>query len=207
MSQTVAVVDDDDVMRQAMVDVLQSVGIEALAYENAQKFLAADGFESLGCVVMDIRMPGLSGMQAQKQLNENNVNLPLIFVTGHGDVEMAVEAMKCGAKDFITKPFRDQSLIDAVQSALNDKSTPNEDNPQSSQEHHKLLEQLTGRERQVLSLVVQGKRSKQIAAELCIAVKTVEEHRSRLLSKMQVHSSTELVGLAASLGFSANTPG
>ncbi len=207
MSGIVAVVDDDSALRDAILAVLDSVGIATEGFESAQKLLGASALKRFSCIVMDIRMPGLSGIEAHRKLKEVHVQSPVIFITGHGDIEMAVEAMKRGAADFITKPFRDQVLIDAVQAALLSKEVIKEQpNNIFSQESLDRFSQLTRRERQVLEQVVQGRRSKQIAADLCLAVKTVEEYRSRLLVKLKVRSSTELVSVVSSLGGIPSAP-
>ncbi|MCP5162336.1 MAG: response regulator transcription factor [Hahellaceae bacterium] len=211
-TEQVAVVDDDGAMREAMMAILESVGIQVQGFESGQHFLAEAQRLRYGCLVLDIRMPGLSGLEVQKKLQELQIDVPLILVTGHGDIEMAVEAMKRGARDFLTKPFRDQVLIDAVQNALTAAheaaaaSHHEDDLRMANGELQARLSSLTPREREVLTYVVKGMRSKQIAAELNIALKTVEEYRSRLLDKMKVRSSTELASLTAAMGGIHPTP-
>lgn len=189
----VAIVDDDAALREAMQFVLASVGIEAIAYANAKEFLAQASQQHYRCVILDVRMPGLSGLEAQRRLKEMGEQSRIIFITGHGDVDMAVEAMKQGAADFLQKPFKDQVLINAVQTAL--QNEPGTSESQRAVDVKQRYEHLTPRERDILACVSQGLRSKQIAAELGIAIKTVEEYRSRILEKMGVSSSCELTAL------------
>lgn len=189
----VAIVDDDAALREAMLFVLASVGIEAVAYASAKEFLTQASQQHYRCVVLDVRMPGLSGLEAQRRLKEMGEKSRIIFITGHGDVDMAVEAMKQGAADFLQKPFKDQILINAVQAALQNEPAPNESERVADAKQR--FEHLTPRERDILACVSQGLRSKQIAAELGIAIKTVEEYRSRILEKMGVSSSCELTAL------------
>lgn len=202
----VAVIDDDAAMREAVIVVLDSVGIGARGFPSAQSFFAAPEAAGYRCLVMDIRMPGLSGIEAHRRMMDAGMSVPVVFITGHGDIEMAVEAMKRGAADFLTKPFRDQALIDAVQAALaRAKTKPATVSSPGAAEAaqapaRRRIEQLTPREREILLLVARGLRSKQIAADLGISLKTVEEYRSRILDKMQVSSSCELVGVVTALG-------
>lgn len=191
----VAVVDDNDALREAILVVLGSVGIEAAAWSSAREFLAWPGLHGCRCIVLDVRMPGLSGLEAQRRLLDMGCRCPIVFISGHADVEMAVEAMKNGAVDFLQKPFRDQVLINAVQAAL-ERSLPA---PGGLGELQARLDRLTPREREILDGVARGLRSKQIAGELGIALKTVEEYRSRLLDKMQVSTSCELIALVSQL--------
>lgn len=189
----VAVIDDDEALRTAIVMVLSSVGIEAEPFASARELLADARLRQWRCLVLDVRMPGLSGLEAQRRLAELGCACPIVFISGHADVEMAVEAMKRGAVDFLQKPFRDQSLINAVQSAL-DGAVAHE---QPASDINTRLQRLTPRERDILDGVRRGLRSKQIAAELGIAQKTVEEYRSRLLDKMEVKTSCELIALVS----------
>lgn len=194
----VAVIDDDDALREAIVVVLGSVGISAVGYASAQGLLTDITKKPYRCLVLDVRMPGFSGLEVQRRLKEMGHHIPIVFITGHGDVDMAVEAMKRGASDFLQKPFKDQALINAVQAAL--RQTPAE--PVSSPRAvaaKQRFDHLTPREREIMALVAQGLRSKQIAAELGIAIKTVEEYRSRILEKMGVSSSVELTALVTEL--------
>lgn len=202
----VAVVDDDAAIREAVLMVLDSVGIRARGYASAQTFIASGEASSCGCLVIDVRMPGLSGIEAFRRLRDSGEHLPAIFITGHGDIEMAVDVMKLGAVDFLSKPFRDQALIDAVQSALsqNDRSAGASpvQAPVLNSEREMVLARmrtLTRREREVMVLVARGLRSKQIAADLDISLKTVEDYRSRILQKMEAGSSCELTAMVSGL--------
>lgn len=198
----VAVVDDDTPLREAMIMVLSSVGIDAVGFSSAQTFLTESSAKSYRCVILDVRMPGLSGLEVQRRLKEMGDHSRVVFITGHGDVDMAVEAMKQGACDFLQKPFKDQALINAVQSAL--QQEPEVAESTRAQAARERYEHLTPRERDILAAVAQGLRSKQIAAELGIAIKTVEEYRSRVLEKMDVSSSCELTALVTELRLLGN---
>lgn len=188
----VYIVDDDDAVRDSLLELLDSVGIHGLGFSSAREFLDGYDLNSGGCLVLDIRMPGMSGLDLQKQLTESNASLPIIFITGHGDVPMAVEAMKRGAAEFIQKPFRDQDLLDAIQTALEnskrDKGVVNE-----REETLKRIESLTDREREVLDWVVDGHPNKVIAIELGISQRTVENHRAHVMEKMNVRTTANLI--------------
>jgi RNA polymerase sigma factor (sigma-70 family) len=194
----VMVVDDDAGVRNAMRILLKSVGIDAMVYGSAQEFLGAWQPSQAGCLVLDIRMPGMSGLELQQQLNLRGAVVPVIFMTGHGDIPMAVEAMQHGAFDFLQKPFRDQDLLDRIQRAIARDSERRE----SLGEHARIeahLESLTAREREVLDLMVKGKQNKQIAQELGVSPRTIEIHRSRVMEKMDAHSVAELVRMMLDL--------
>jgi RNA polymerase sigma factor (sigma-70 family) len=194
----VMVVDDDSGVRNAMRILLKSVGIDAMVYGSAQEFLGAWQPSQAGCLVLDIRMPGMSGLELQQQLNLRGAVVPVIFMTGHGDIPMAVEAMQHGAFDFLQKPFRDQDLLDRIQRAIARDSERRE----SLGEHARIeahLESLTAREREVLDLMVKGKQNKQIAQELGVSPRTIEIHRSRVMEKMDAHSVAELVRMMLDL--------
>jgi RNA polymerase sigma factor (sigma-70 family) len=194
----VMVVDDDSGVRNAMRILLKSVGIDAMVYASAQEFLGAWQPSQPGCLVLDIRMPGMSGLELQQQLNLRGAVVPVIFMTGHGDIPMAVEAMQHGAFDFLQKPFRDQDLLDRIQRAIARDSERRE----SLGEHARIeahLESLTAREREVLDLMVKGKQNKQIAQELGVSPRTIEIHRSRVMEKMDAHSVAELVRMMLDL--------
>jgi two-component system response regulator FixJ len=195
----VMVVDDDSGVRNAMRALLKSVGLESAQYPSAQEFLAAYQLEQPGCLVLDIRMPGMSGLELQQQLNLRGAVIPVIFMTGHGDIPMAVEAMQHGAFDFLQKPFRDQDLLDRIQKAL----VKDGQLRQSLGEHTRIrerLESLTPREREVLDLLVQGKQNKAVAQDLGVSPRTVEIHRARVMEKMAVQSVAELVHMMHGLG-------
>jgi two-component system response regulator FixJ len=196
---TVMVVDDDAGVRNAMRLLLKSVGLESALYASAQEFLAAYQPSQPGCLVLDIRMPGMSGLELQQQLNLRGAVIPVIFMTGHGDIPMAVEAMQHGAFDFLQKPFRDQDLLDRIQRAI----VKDGELRQSLGETERIrthLESLTPREREVLDLMTKGKQNKSIAQDLGVSPRTVEIHRARVMEKMAVQSVAELVHMMHGLG-------
>ncbi len=189
---TVFVVDDDPDVRQALRRLIASVGLRVEVYESAADFL--DGYQQgpPGCILLDIRMPGMSGLDMQKELAAREIKLPVIFLTGHGDVQMAVHAMKAGALDFIEKPFNNQFLIDRVQQALAESADAKRDNAKHD-EITSRMERLTPREHQVLDLVAAGETNKGVARVLEISEKTVEIHRANVMEKMQAKSLADLV--------------
>ena len=189
---TVFVVDDDDAVRTSLRLLLKSVGLPVETFASAQEFL--DGFdaERAGCLVLDIRMPGMSGLELQQRLNEIHAIVPIVFITGHGDVPMAVEAMQHGAVDLIQKPFRDQDLIDRINQAL-EKDRDNRAGLRERDAIRRRMQQLTPREREVLDLVTQGKANKVIAGDLNVSQRTVEIHRARVMEKMGASSLAHLV--------------
>ncbi len=192
IKQTVYIVDDDHAIRHAMELLMRSVGLDFEIFHSANEFLVGHSNERAGCLVLDIRMPGLGGLELQEKLIELGSGLPIIFITGHGDVPMAVEAMQKGAVDFIQKPFRDQELLDRVAEALK----TDEERRSAREERAEIssrIEILTNRERQVLDLVVTGKPNKVIAYELGVSQRTVEIHRARVMEKMQAKSLADLV--------------
>ena len=189
---TVYIVDDDQAVRHAMELLMRSVGMEYAIFHSGDEFLEKYSPDFAGCLVLDIRMPGLGGLELQERLNELGSTLPIIFVTGHGDVPMAVEAMQKGAVDFIQKPFRDQELLDRIGDAMK----ADRERRSARQQKADVLERigkLTNRERQVLDLVVTGKPNKVIAYELGVSQRTVEIHRARVMEKMQAKSLADLV--------------
>ncbi len=196
---TIFVVDDDSAVRDALKLLLRSVGQAVETYGSAQEFLDSYGEDRPGCLVLDIRMPGISGLELQQKLNEKHSILPIIFITGHGDVPMAVEAMQAGAVDFIQKPFRDQDLIDRINQAL-EKDSSNRAALGERNDIRRRLETLTPREREVLDLVVQGKANKVIAGDLKLSQRTVEIHRARVMEKMQASSLAHLVRMVLEVG-------
>jgi two-component system response regulator FixJ len=194
----VMIVDDDPGVRNAMRLLLRSVKLECALYASAQEFLTAFDPTQPGCLVLDIRMPGMSGMELQQQLNMMGAVIPVIFMTGHGDIPMAVEAMQHGAFDFLQKPFRDQDLLDRIQKAL----ARDAELRKSLGEHSRIrehLEELTPREREVLDLLTQGKQNKVIAQVLGVSPRTVEIHRARVMEKMNAQSVAELVHMMLDL--------
>jgi len=188
----VYIVDDDDAVRDSLCFLLKSVGITGNGFSSGNEFLEAYDPGWQGCILLDIRMPGISGMEVQRQLAERSCPLPIIFITGHGDIPMAVEAMHLGAYDFIQKPFHDQELLDRIQQALTtyresqDELTLRKD----VQEHY---EKLTPREKEVMEAVVRGHANKVIAMDLELSQRTVEIHRARVMEKMQARSLASLV--------------
>ena len=192
---TVFVVDDDAGVRSSIRLLLKSVGIPATPMASAQEFLAAFDPTQPGCIVLDIRMPGMSGLELQQELNRRGAMLPVLFITGHGDVPMAVEAMQHGAFDFLQKPFRDQDLIDRIQKALK-RDEWNRAALREQNQVRELMASLTVRERQVLDLLTQGKQNKVMAAELGISQRTVEIHRAHVMEKLGATSVAQLVRMA-----------
>jgi len=198
LSPMVFIVDDDDAVRASLGFLLKSVGIAATPLASAQAFLGAYDPSQPGCLLLDIRMPGMSGLELQQQLNLRGAINPVIFITGHGDVPMAVAAMKDGAFDFVQKPFRDQDLIDRVQRAL----ARDQENRVALSQHSKIrtrLESLTPREREVLELMTRGKSNKVMAADLGISQRTVEIHRARVMEKMEARSLAQAVRMMIDL--------
>ena len=196
---TVFVVDDDASMRKALTRLCQSAGCRVKAFASARDFLDSEPAESPTCLVLDVRMPGLSGLDLQSELATRNIRTPIVFITGHGDIPMSVRAMKAGAVDFLTKPFRNQDLLAVIQTALG------KDARLSSVEHERQavqcrLERLTPREREVFGLVIKGLLNKQIAAELGASELTIKVHRARVMEKMEVASVAELVQAAVKIG-------
>jgi len=191
-NSTVYIVDDDQAIRHAMELLMRSVGLDYQIFHSADDFLSGYSNDRAGCLVLDIRMPGMGGLELQEKLNDMGSTLPIIFITGHGDVPMAVEAMQKGAVDFIQKPFRDQELLDRIGEALK----TDQERRSEREEKAEVLERigkLTNRERQVLDLVVTGKPNKVIAYELGVSQRTVEIHRARVMEKMQAKSLADLV--------------
>jgi FixJ family two-component response regulator len=194
----VYVVDDDRGVRHSLGLLLNSVGIDNETYESASDFLAAFRADRACCLVADIRMPGMSGLELQRKLAERHIGIPIVFITGHGDVPMAVAAMKDGAMDFLTKPFRDQELLDRVDAALAKAELDFADR-QKARAVRARFESLTPREAQVMELVVRGSANKVIAMDLGVSQRTVELHRARVMQKMAVRSLAELVRLSGIL--------
>lgn len=194
---TVYIVDDDEALCSSLSWLLQSVGLKSVIYNRAQDYLNAFDSKQHGCILLDIRMPQMSGLQLQEKLVELKNPLPIIIITGHGDIPIAVRAMKAGAMDFITKPFNDQLLIDLIQKALELDSKRLAHAGASDIDQR--LAQLTPREFEVMEKVVEGKLNKQIASELNISIKTVELHRSRVMDKMKAKTLADLVKMSYAL--------
>ena len=188
----VFIVDDDELIRDTVVWLMQSVGLEAVAFGDAAAFLSALSPETRGCLILDLRMPGMGGLRLQAELEDRGVELPIIFHTAHGDVPAAVRAMKHGAVDFMEKPFNNQDLIDTVQQALS--KTPGRGKQTEGAEiDREILKSPTAREREVLSLLVSGHTNKEISAALEISIKTVEFHRANIMRKTGVNSLSDLI--------------
>ena len=192
MPQTVFVVDDDDAVRNSLRMLLKSAGVHAEASASAQEFLSTYEVTQPGCLVLDVRMPGMSGLEMQHELNLRGATIPVIFITGHGDIPMAVEAMQHGAFDFLQKPFRDQELLDRVQRALVRDADYRARLRQTDRIRERLAS-LSPREREVLDLVTQGKANKMVAGDLGVSQRTVEIHRTHVMQKMEAGSLAELV--------------
>jgi len=188
----VFIVDDDEAVRSSVRFLIRSVGLQAQGYASAQEFLAAYDPRHPGCLLLDVRMPGMSGLELQQELNRRGATIPVVFITGHGDVPMAVEAMQQGAFDFLQKPFRDQDLLDRVQRALA-RDTESRSRLAARAEILARLATLTPRETEVLQLITRGKANKVVGAELGVSQRTVEIHRAHVMEKMNASSLAELV--------------
>jgi FixJ family two-component response regulator len=201
----VFVVDDDPSVRDAIGRLLGTVGLSVKTFGSAREFLKADRPEGPSCLVLDVRLPGISGIDFQRELVAANIRIPIVFITAHGDVPMSVKAMKAGAFEFLIKPFHDQDLLDAVQMAIeNDRVRCL--NEAEIGDLKQRLRTLTPRESEVLSLAVSGRLNKQIAAEINASEATVKVHRSQLMRKMEAKSFADLVRMAEKLGISAAGP-
>jgi FixJ family two-component response regulator len=196
---TVFVIDDDASIRKSLSRLLRSAGYTAETFSSAEEFLRREHFDGVGCILLDVRMPGLSGMDLQEKLNKADYPMPIVFITGHGDIPMTVEAMKKGAVDFLTKPFDDEELLQALRAAI-EKDRNARAEYTEVHEIRRLIELLTPRENEILRYVVTGMLNKQIALELGIAEKTVKVHRGRVMEKLGVDSVAELVRLAEKAG-------
>lgn len=199
------VIDDDDSVRKAVTRLLKAAGYEAQGYANAGEFLIATNHSGPGCIVLDVRMPGPSGLELHAALKKREILLPVIFLTGHGDIPMSVQAIKAGAVDFLTKPVQRQTLLTAVSNALEIQRQSN-DQQQRVDRLRTCYDSLSERERAVLCLVVQGKLNKQIGVLLGIAERTVKAHRAQAMEKMQAASLADLVRVASELGLGGQEP-
>lgn len=201
----VFVVDDDDGVRRALANLFHSVDLNVQVFGSAAELLQSKLPDVASCLVLDIRLPGLSGLDLQNELAKAGIRIPIIFVTGHGDIPMTVRAMKGGAIDFLTKPFRDQDLLDSVATAIG-RDLRRREEEKSFSSLRNLFETLTRREREVLALVATGRMNKQIAAELGVAEITVKVHRGRVMKKMGARSLADLVRMAEAVGMDRAKP-
>jgi RNA polymerase sigma factor (sigma-70 family) len=194
----VFVVDDDATMRESLKNLIRSVGLRVEVFASAQEFLRSKLTDVPGCLVLDVRLPGLSGLDLQKRMADAGMEIPIIFITGHGDIPMTVRAMKAGAVEFLTKPFRDQDLLDAIQQAL-ERDRITREQQGEIEELRSRFDSLTPREREVMRLVVAGLLNKQIAGELGTSETTIKIHRHQVMEKMEAGSLAELVRMADKL--------
>jgi FixJ family two-component response regulator len=195
---TVFVVDDDRSVREGLVDLINSVGMKVEAFSSAQEFLRYKRPDTPACLVLDVRLPGPSGLELQRQLGHSEHPIPIIFITGHGDIPMSVRAIKDGAMEFLTKPFRDQDLLDAIQQALDSDRAARERRAKAA-ELRRRYESFTPREREVMQLVVRGLLNKQIASELGASEVTIKMHRGQVMHKMKAESVVELLRMAETI--------
>jgi FixJ family two-component response regulator len=198
----VFVIDDDASVRDAVEDLLRSVGLGVQSFGSTQEFLQSKRLDAPGCIVLDVRLPGLSGLEFQRTLIESNVYFPIIFISGHVDIPMSVRAMKSGAIEFLTKPLKEQELLDAIQVGL-ERDRFRRQQATVVAELQERFDSLTAREREVLLLVITGRRNKQIADQLELSEMTVKVHRSQITRKMRAKSLIDLVRMADKLGVSA----
>jgi FixJ family two-component response regulator len=205
LGPVVFIVDDDLSMREALMDLFRSMQFEAQAFESAAALMEVTNFNRPGCIVLDVRLPGLNGLDFQTQLERLGSKMPIVFMTGFGDIPMSVRAMKAGAVDFLTKPFKDQDILDAVAAAMERDAARRRQHAQS-EAIASLAEHLTPREREVMKAVVTGLMNKQIAHKLGISEVTVKLHRGNVMRKMEVRSVAELVRKAEVLGESISPP-
>jgi FixJ family two-component response regulator len=196
------VVDDEPAVCASLKRLVNSVGLEAQTFNSAQDFLHLQRPDRPGCVIVDVRLPGLSGLDLQQELLNAKIDLPIIFITGHGDIPMSVRAMKAGAIEFLTKPFRDQDLIDAIQHGIERHKAARQEVAKSKM-FRALYDSLTPRQREVFPLVASGLLNKQIAAQLGTAEKTIKVHRGQVMHKMKADSLAHLIHIAETLGLSS----
>ena len=202
---TVVVIDDDRAIREALGGLLRSVGFQVKLLASVDEFLKSGRPDGPACLVLDVRLPGQSGLDLQRHLATADIQIPIVFVTGHGDIPMSVQAMKGGAVEFLTKPFRDQDLLDAIHAGIEQDRAQRQDAALVA-ELRERFESLTGREREIMALVVTGRLNKQIAAELKVSEMTVKVHRGQVMRKMRAKSLPDLVRMADRLGLATAKP-
>ena len=198
----VFVIDDDRSVRDALAGLLRSVGLAVQSFGSTQEFLQSERPDVPGCLVLDVRLPGRSGLDFQRELAESSIHLPIVFITGHGDIPMSVRAIKAGALEFLPKPFHDQELLDAIQLGIEQDRARRRDAAAIAGLHER-FDSLTRREREIMALVVTGRMNKQIAADLEVSEITVKVHRGHVMRKMGARSLADLVRMADRLGVSA----
>jgi FixJ family two-component response regulator len=202
----VYVIDDDASVRDGLEDLLRSVDLTVMTFGSAQDFLSGVRPDAPGCIVLDVRLPGTSGLEFQRSLMDSGIHLPIIFISGHGDIAMSVQAMKSGAVEFLTKPLHEQALLDAIQRAV-EGDRARRDDAKVVAELRQRFESLTSREREVLTLAITGRMNKQIAGDLELSENTVKVHRSQITRKMRARSLVDLVRIADRLGLSGEPTG
>jgi FixJ family two-component response regulator len=202
---TVFVIDDDEALRQSLIGLFHSIGLQAKAFGSVQEFQHDNLRDAPGCLVLDVRMPGKSGLDLQAELNQSNIRTPIVFISGHADVPMSVRAIKSGAVEFLVKPFREQDLLDAVQGGI-DRDREQREKQRADCELRSHYEALTPREQQVCVLVMRGLMSKQIAAKMGISLVTVKVHRGSVMHKMGAKTLADLVRMGESLRLPGTTP-
>jgi FixJ family two-component response regulator len=201
----VFIIDDDETVRETVADLLHSVGLGAQTFGSAKEFLEAKRPDVPGCIVLDVRLPGASGLEVQRTLTDSNILLPIIFISGHGTIPMSVKAIKSGAKEFLTKPLNDQEFLDAVQACI-EQDRVRRQQARLVAELRQRFNSLTSREQEVLPLVITGRLNKQIAGQLELSEMTVKVHRGQIMRKMRARSLVELVRMADQLGIRAGKP-
>jgi len=198
----VFIVDDDLSVRRSTERLVQLAGLKVQTFTSAREFLVSPRPEGPACLVLDVRMPGLSGMDLQRELTQSGIHIPIIFITGHGDIPMSVRAMKAGAVEFLTKPFRSRSLLDAVRAAIERDQSAHKERSETGGLRQR-YEQLTPREREVMALVASGLLNKQVAGELATTERTIKFHRAHIMQKMRAESLADLVRMTEKLGLSS----
>ena len=200
---TVHIVDDDEAIRSSLRLLVKTSGLKPATYDSAEDLLENADFSQHGCLVVDVRMPGMSGLELQQYLNREQHNIPLIIITGHGDIDMAVQAMKTGARDFLEKPVDDDKLISRIRECLN-YDTDLREHERETDNACRLLGRLSAREKEIMQLLVQGKMNKVIAGDLDISVRTVEAHRANIMHKLEARSLSDIVRIALTVESGTN---